>query len=379
MLTLLGTVLGVGAFTAILGLTTTTSGQVSADFTALSATTVTVEDVGNATTQQGGSRYDFPADADQTVARLHGVVHDGIRWQISRDPVAVSAVPNPSLEKTSQLTVYAATPGYLEAIGPALRTGVLFNSFHNDRTMRVAVLGGTAAAELHITSLANQPAVFLNGTAYAVVGVLSAAARDSDSLLGVIIPAKTAMRDYGLPQVASAATMLIQTRIGAAQLVARQAPAALRPDDAGLLQAVAPPDPHSLKDTVTGNLNSLFLMLAGITLAIGAVGIANTTMTAVLERTEEIGLRRSLGARPHQVAAQFLTETALLGTVGGLIGSGLGIATVVAVAISHHWTAVLDPVTTLPAPLIGTVTGVLAGVYPALRAARIEPIEALRR
>jgi putative ABC transport system permease protein len=123
----------------------------------------------------------------------------------------------------------------------------------------------------------------------------------------------------------------------------------------------------------------LFLLLAAICLLIGAVGIANTTLVAVMERTGEIGLRRSLGARPRHIAAQFLAESTALGTLGGLIGTSLGVTAVVTIAVLQHWTAVLQPFTVLPAPLIGTAVGLLAGLYPAMRAALLEPLEALRR
>ena len=140
----------------------------------------------------------------------------------------------------------------------------------------------------------------------------------------------------------------------------------------------SPPNPQNLQSEVTGDLASLFLVLALISLLIGAVGIANTTLVAVLERTEEIGLRRALGARPRHIAAQFLAEAAMLGTLGGLVGSCIGTAVVVISAAAKDWTAVLNPAYTLPAPLIGTVVGVLAGAYPALRAARTSPLAALR-
>jgi len=126
------------------------------------------------------------------------------------------------------------------------------------------------------------------------------------------------------------------------------------------------------------DLAGLFLILALISLLIGAVGIANTTLVAVLERTAEIGLRRAVGARPRHIAAQFLAESTALGTLGGLIGTCIGVGTVVIFAAAKHWTAVLDPAYTLPAPLIGSVVGFLAGAYPALRAARTSPLAALR-
>src|SRR5690606_3895129 len=139
------------------------------------------------------------------------------------------------------------------------------------------------------------------------------------------------------------------------------------------LTPIPPPEPQSLRRGVADDLSVLFLLLAAVSLVIGAVGIANTTMVAVLERTSEIGLRRALGARPRHIAAQFLTESAATGTIGGLLGTSLGVLTIIAVALVQRWTPLLEPAATLPAPLIGTLVGLLAGTYPALHAARIQP------
>ncbi len=107
--------------------------------------------------------------------------------------------------------------------------------------------------------------------------------------------------------------------------MARQIAAAERPADPSRLVVTSPPNPQNLQSEVSGDLAGLFLILALISLLIGAVGIANTTLVAVLERTEEIGLRRAVGARPRHIAAQFLAESTALGTLGGLIGTCLGV------------------------------------------------------
>lgn len=384
-LTMLGTVLGVGAFVAVLGLTSTVTGQIGKNFSVLQDTTVTVNDVGTSARQAGtaaaGASMDFTRDSDARLERLNGVIAAGVWWTVPlRNPV-ISASPDATArsrqDQGTSIDVFAASPGALAAMQPTLKTGVLFNTFHQDRGEPVCLLGAPAARLLGITRVDNQPAVFIDGTAYTVLGIISNTQRLPETLLGVIIPAQTALTAYG-PPTNSPAQALIRTRLGAAQLIARQAPLALRPDQPQLLQAVPPPNPQSLRDQVNTDLSGLFLILAGICLVIGAVGIANTTLVAVLERTSEIGLR-ALGARPRHIAAQFLTESTALGALGGLVGTAIGIGTVITTAIAQHWTAVLQPLAVLPAPLIGATIGLLAGLHPAIRASRIEPLDALRR
>jgi len=378
VLTMLGTILGVGAFVAVLGLTATASGQIDRRFTVLSATEVTVQDVGSGNPDDNA--VSFPADAAQRVGRLNGVVHSGVWWPAPLRGPRISAAPDLAVgdDADSGLSVVAAEPGALTAALPTLAAGRLYDAFHQSRAERVAVLGAAAARRLGVTRLDAAPAVFVDGRPYTVIGVIREVRRLPELLLSVVIPTSTALAAYG-PPVDDRAKMLIETRLGAAQLIARQAPLALRPDAPQRFTAAAPPDPTTLRGTVAGDLDALFLLLAAISLIIGAVGIANTTLVAVMERTGEIGLRRSLGARPRHIAGQFLTESTALGTLGGLIGTSVGVAVVVLVAVAREWTAVLAPWTVLIAPLVGSAVGLLAGVYPALRAAATEPVVALRR
>lgn len=373
-LTMLGTVLGIGAFVTILGLSETAGGQVSKQFSVLDATQVAVADVGDVGTPP---TYDFPDAADQMIERLNGVVAAGVWWQVPGSP-SVSMLPG-AARTAGDLAVYAVTPGLIQASGPVVSAGVLLNDFDESRHQPVAVISAATAGELGISNLQNEPAVFIGGQPFTVVGVVATDQRLPQLGFGIMIPATTARAIWGAPPANAPASMLIHTRLGAAQLIARQAPVALRPDDPGLLSAAAPLNPDQLRQAVTGNLNTLFLALASVALVIGAVGIANTTLVAILERTTEIGLRRALGARRRHIASQFLTESTTLGLLGGTIGAALGVLTTLAVAVQRSWTAVLNPFVVVVAPLVGALVGLLAGLYPSLRAAVIEPAEALRR
>jgi putative ABC transport system permease protein len=373
--TMLGTVLGIGAFVVIVGLSETASGQIGKDFSVLDATQVSVID----SADRGSSPVlDFPPDADRAVQRIQGVVAAGVWWQVPFRAAAASSRPDTSQADQLAMPVTAASPGTLAASGAVLQAGVLYNQFDESRSQAVAIVGAAAAAQLGITDLQAQPAIFLGGQPFTVVGIISGDQRLPQLGLGITVPTSAALRLWGPPPPGEAAQMLIRTRLGAAQVVARQAPVALRPDNPKLLTAEPPVNPARLRHSVTASLSTLFLALAGIAVVVGAVGIANTNLVAVLERAGEIGLRRALGARPAHIAAQFLAESTALGLIGGLIGASLGVLTILSVTIYDYWTALLDPRIVLAAPVAGALIGLLAGLYPALRASTVEPAEALR-
>ena len=374
-LTALGTVLGVGAFVAVLGLTATTSSQIDSRFSALTATEVSVEDV--ARDQDPLATMGFPDNAEQRISRLAGVEHAGVYWTVdNRTANGVSA--GPIALGSQDVAVVAASPGVLLAVRARLGQGRFFDVFHERTSELVAVIGSAVARQFGILTLRTNPAIFINDEPFTVAGIIDDVQRKPELLLSVIIPRTTAKRLWGTP-VDEVAKMIIATKLGAAQQIAHEAPTALRPDHPEYLRAIPPEDPKMLRSSVTSDLNQLFLLLAAVCLVIGAVGIANTTLVAVLERTGEIGLRRALGAQGRHITGQFLTESATLGTLGGLAGASMGTLTVVGVALARTWTPVVHPATVLAAPVIGLVTGLLAGLYPAWRAARIEPADALRR
>ena len=322
---------------------------------------------------------------DAVADHISGVAAAGVWWPVSL-PQGTDFTGSLALSAAASQTtnLLAASPGAVAAMGLSMVAGSALTSYENDTSQHVAMIDTTTATELGISParLASHPAVFVGGIAYTVVGIYSSARRVVTDESAMLIPENTALGDFGNPQPGignqDEAQMVVATSIGAAQAVAKQIAAAELPADPARLVVTSPPSPQNLQSEVSGDLAGLFLVLALISLLIGAVGIANTTLVAVLERTEEIGLRRAVGARPRHIAAQFLAESTALGTLGGLVGTCIGVGTVVIFAAAKDWTAILNPAYTLPAPLIGSVVGLLAGAYPALRAARISPLAALR-
>ena len=380
LLTALGTVVGVGAFVATTGMASTAKAQVDERFDALAATEVRVTDGqaqggGFGASQNGEADHPFPADAQRRLERLNGVEHAGLFWEVEDDDLDVRLLAAPS-RRSQSIQVMGVSPGALLASRPDLRTGRLFDNFAESRGERVVVLGRIVAEQLGVTRVDNQPAVFIGNRPYIVIGIIDDTERVPEMVQSVIMPSATAAADF--ENANARYTVLIEVAPGAAQLIASQAADALRPQDPDRLEVNAPPDPGELKEDISSDITGLLYGLAGLALLVGMIGIANTTLVAVLERRSEIGVRRALGARRRHIAGQFLTESATLGTLGGILGTSLGILIVVFVSAQRDWTTTLDPRLTLPAPIIGAVTGLLAGLQPSWRAARITPATALR-
>jgi putative ABC transport system permease protein len=359
-LTTLGALIGVGSVVATLGLASTAAARVDVRLDGLRPADVTVRD-------RDPARPDppFPADAEARLARLTGVRAAGLLWTARpakpgvRGPEA-TAEPGAAVA----LPVVAATPGALAAAGAAAGRGRLYDRFHERRGEPVALVGADAARRLHVGDLGRRPAVFVGDRALTVIGVVDRADRRPDLLGAVIVPAGTATRMWGLEDARR--EVVIHTDRNAARLVAAQAPLALRPQDPGRLAALVTPEPDAVRRDVHADLGTLFLLLAGLSLAVGAVGVANAALLSALDRRREIALRLALGVPRRHVAAQLLAEGAALGTFGGLLGAVAGTTVVVLLAAAFRWQVVVEPAAVLLTPLLGTLTGVLAALYPAL-------------
>lgn len=376
LLTALGAVLGIASMVATLGVANTAGNQIVSSFNELSATSVVV------TNDRGffgdnAPRARLPWDSERRLTRLNGVVAAGWRADVDIGGALTRSVPlNDPLGQTEfQIPVVAASPGLYRAARGRLATGRWFDAGHSGRADPVAVLGPGAAQRLNVTRVGQQPVVFVGDAGFVVIGILADVQRQTDLLNAVIVPEGAARDLYGLE---SPDTIQIDTEVGAAELIASQAAVAVSPNDPALVRVQSPPSPESLRARVEGDVNALFLVLGAVSLLVGAIGIANVTLVSVLERVGEIGLRRALGAGRRHVAAQFLLESTGIGLFGGVMGASAGVLVVVAVSASNDWTPVLDARVPLGAPLLGAAVGLLAGLYPAWRASRLEPVESLR-
>ncbi|WP_010203688.1 ABC transporter permease [Salinibacterium sp. PAMC 21357] len=378
IMTTLGTVLGIASLVVTIGFAQTTAGQIASQFDAVAATQVVIEP-GSSRDARGKSQSTarLPWDSGERVERLAGVERAGLIAAVPLGDVAITAVPvnDPSAAETLSPPLLATSASLLEAVRGRVVTGRYFDSGHDTRGDRVVVLGANAAEKIGINRVDSQPSIFIGDRSYTVIGIITGVERRSDLLDSVILPLGTARADFGLP---SPDELQIQIQTGAGDLVARQAPIALDPNAPENFTVQAPATKSELQESVQADINIVFLILGAIALLAGGLGIANVTLLSVMERVGEIGLRRALGATKRNIASQFIVESVVIGLLGGLIGSALGVFAVVIVSLTQGWSPVLDIWVALGAALLGAVVGLVAGAYPANRASNIEPITALR-
>jgi macrolide transport system ATP-binding/permease protein len=376
MITVAGVVIGITALVATVGLTRTAGNRIISQFDALAATELFISARPGRSTGIVDPRA-IPWDAPERLLRLNGVEAVGTMSEVDVGGALVSSSPvrDPLNRTAFKLSVYAASPGLFRAVRADLGVGRLPDLGHSNRANQVAVLGPDAAQRLGIRDVQQLPAISIGDHLYLVVGILKDTRRKPELLGAVIIPEGTARQDFAL---AGPALVVVETKLGAAYLIADQARTALRPDDPTALKVEVPQQLRRVRDEVQSDLSVMFLLLGGLSLVVGALGIANITLVGVMERTAEIGLRRAIGATRGHVAAQFLFESATMGAIGGVVGASVGVLIVVGVSAYQVWTPVLDPAAPVLAPFLGGGIGLVSGAYPALRAAHLEPVEAFR-
>ncbi|WP_369692762.1 ABC transporter permease [Georgenia sp. 311] len=377
-LTILGTVLGIAALVVTIGMAQTGGGQIARQFDAVAATQAVIQP-GTTEGADGSSRSRaaLPWDTPERLGRLNGVEAAALLADLDAGDRRITSVPliDPAAAAQVQPALVASSPELLEALRGTLTTGRMFDSGHDARADRVVVLGAGAAQRLGVNRVDSQPSIFIGEEAYTVIGIVGDVARRRDVLDAVVLPLGTARADLGL---ASATEAQVKIAVGAGPLLVEQAPLALSPNTPENITVQAPALGNRLRESVQGDINAVFLALGAVALLVGGLGIANVTLLGVIERVGEIGLRRALGATRRQIAAQFVVESVTIGLLGGLLGAAVGSFAVVAISVVQEWTPILDLRLVGGSALLGGVIGLVAGAYPALKAASLEPVTALR-
>ncbi|WP_051704024.1 ABC transporter permease [Glycomyces sp. NRRL B-16210] len=367
-MTAIGIALGIAATVATVGLSSTSAAAIAERFDATEATQVTVSFSNN----MRDAGYAPTLESAERVRGINGVVDAGILCA-SGDELAASRTA--TRDYSRDVPVFGMEPGAMEAYGFVFTKGASFDDGHVARDDRVAVIDESAARDLGYSSLEGGPMIYIDGEGYALVGVYKAPQGEAKLTGAVVIPptpCTAADPTYGSAQV------FIRTDLGAADKVADTAPTAVFPEGAENLSVSKPSDLRSFRKGVENEMQALLLGLAAVSLVIGAVSVSNTALVSVMERRSEIGLRRAVGAARRAVAMQFVWESTLIGLIGGLFGTVLGVNVTALVSLVRDWQIVFDPMLFAAGPVIGAVVGVVAGVYPAWRASRIPPAVTLR-
>ncbi|GAA2514586.1 ABC transporter permease [Winogradskya humida] len=276
----------------------------------------------------------------------------------------------------SGLTVLAGQIDLLPAINARVRSGKWLSPA--TAAFPTVVLGSVAATRLGITEVTGRtpgPQVMIADRLFTVIGILATTPLSPDIDRSVLVgwdTARTELRFDGHPTV-----LYIACEEAQLEAVRGVLAETISPERPGQVVVTRPSDALAAKRATESSLSVLFLALAGVALVVGGIGVANTMVVSVLERRSEIGLRRALGATRGQIRGQFLTESVVLATIGGLAGTLLGLLATVGYASWQQWPIVI-PASSLVAGVAGAVAvGVLAGVYPCVRAARLTPTQAL--
>jgi putative ABC transport system permease protein len=366
-LSALGIAIGVAAIVAVLGLSASSSAGLLAEIGKLGTNLLTVTPGKSLT----GQTVQLPTAAPGMIARIGPVTQVEDTGSITGVNVYRSPLI-PAID-TNALGVQAASLGLL----PVVRTSIAQGHYLNAATARepVVVLGAAAAQLLGIDRVFSGERTWLGGQWFYVAGILRPAllAPDIDNSVLVGFPAA----EHYLAFDGHPSTVYVRAQTSQVNAVHDVLAATANPENPGGVDVSQPSAALVAQADAQSALNNLFLGLGAVALLVGAVGVANIMIISVLERRSEIGLRRALGATKGHIRIQFLAEAILLALIGGAVGVGLGVLSTAVYASTKGWTVVVPTVAWTGGLGSAVIIGAVAGLLPALRAARMSPTEAL--
>ncbi len=376
-LSALGIAIGVASIVAVLGLSSSSQAGLLAEINQLGTNLLTV------TTGQSFTGANVPVSlaAPGMIGRI-GPVYDvadtGTIGSANafRSPLIASV-------NTNALTVAASTLNLPGAVGTTVAQGRFLNAA--TATEPVCVLGAAAAQRLGIDRVFPGERIWVGGMWLYVVGILNPAilAPEIDSSVLIGFPAAKTYLGYssvrnGKPAIGNPTEIYIRADTNQVTAVYNVLAATANPENPSEVTVSQPSDTLVAEADAKGTFNGLFLGLGAVALLVGAIGVANIMIISVLERRSEIGLRRALGATKGQIRMQFLSEAILLALIGGATGIGAGALATAIYAHTKHWTTVIPTLAWGGGTAAAIAIGAIAGLLPAIRAARLAPTDALR-
>jgi putative ABC transport system permease protein len=368
-LSALGIAIGVAAIVAVLGLAQSSEAGLLAEIAALGTNLLTVTDGQTSS----GTTAELPTTAPAMVAELPGVT--AVQYTATVSNVSAYRSPYvPSID-TNGLNVTASSLGLPAVVGTSVAEG----TYLSRATARepAAVLGYWAAQRLGVDQVWPGEKIWVGGRWFYVVGILKSATLAPNIDDSVLIGFPAAEKYLGLDGHPSEVYVRTQDSPAVTTAVDGVLGAQADPESPSQAEVSQPSAALTAQAEAAGAFDTLFLGLGAVALLVGAVGVANIMVISVLERRQEIGLRRALGATRGQIRIQFLSEAILLALAGGAVGVAAGVVATAVYAHVKGWEVVIPPEAWAGGLGAAVAIGALAGLLPAIRAARMSPTQAL--
>jgi putative ABC transport system permease protein len=353
---------------AVVGVSASSEANLLAEINALGTNLLTVAPGQSFLGQQEA----LPDTAVPMIGHMQDVLSDAAVYQVSG--ANVYRTPHVPSAQTGGIGVDAAGENLPAVMGARVLSGHFLGAVAN--RYPEAVLGYQAAQVLQITQIGGNVIVYLGNTWFTVIGIMSSATLDTSLDSDVFISLPVAERMFQVQPNPS--TIYVRANQNDVTGVDDLLAATADPQDPSGVQVSRPSGALEARAAAKGQFTTLLVGLGAVALLVGAIGIANIMVISVLERRGEIGLRRALGATRRHITTQFLTESALLAVIGGIAGLILGAGATWIYSQTKHEPFVVPLYALIAAPAAGFLIGAIAGLYPAIKAARLSPTEALR-